>query len=218
MVKLTASLFVAFAFMVNASAKEGDDGYAVIYDGAIAMKKIPIERGNLYPWLDPSEIYISSCGFAQITYKQVDVVAFLAGDDNFSTKPSSFFYLTGEWCEVADALMETSSRAAHVIAYRTWGRKKYMLSRADVYVDNAGDAYVADKHFVEANNLQSLVQPIEQGDQNSGCFSPDRERPDMVDAQTNLATTGGLLCVTRGVRLKDFVLPANKSLERTRER
>lgn len=218
MPKFTAALLLALVFASTASAKDGEDGYAVIYDGAIAMQKLPIERGSLYPWLDPSDVYISSCGFAQITYKEVGAEAFIAGDDNFSTKPSTFYYLTGEWCEVADVLMETSYRAAHVIAYRTWGKKRYMLSRADVYTDNSGAAYVADKYFVETNDLQSLVQPIAQGDENSGCSSPDSERPEIFGGLTSLANARGLLCAKKGVFLKDFVLPANTSLERTRER
>src|SRR5881394_935200 len=143
MSKLALLCCVTYLCIAIASAGDWEDGYAVIYDGAVAMKKISIKRGNLYPWLDPSEIYIGSCGFARITYKEVDVVAFLAGDDNFSTRKSSFYYLTGEWCEVADALMETSYRAAHVISYRKWDGKKYILSQADVYTDNDGVAYVA---------------------------------------------------------------------------
>jgi hypothetical protein len=207
---LSALLLATWLGTPAARAAAREDGYAVIYDGAIAMEKLPRRRGNLYPWLDPSEVYIGSCGFARITYKEVDVVAFLAGDDYFSTKKSSFYDLMGEWCEVADSLMETSYRAPHVIAYRKWDGKKYLLSRADVYIDNEGTAYVADKFFVEENELQALVRPIAQGADNTGCFDEKRAPTETLEGASGLVRVGNLLCVTKGAPLRDFVLRIDK--------
>jgi hypothetical protein len=223
MTRFAALIILASLCAGCVHTQDGEGGYAVVWDGAIAMEKLPIERGNQYPWLDQSKILFWSCGFARLTYKEVDVVAFLAGDDDFATKDSSFYYMMGEWCEVADALMETSGRAAHVISYFNWRGKKYLLFRANVYLDNEGTAYVADKTFVEWNELQSLVRPIAQGEDNQGCFDLDRELPELLDDAASLATVGELRCATKGVRLKDFkgvrlkdfVVPASGSLKGT---
>jgi len=204
--RFSALLLLVGLGLGAANAKDADVGYAIIHGGAVAMEKFSIKRGNGYPWLP--DVLFWSCGFARITYEEADTVAFLAGDDNFSTKHSSFYYLMGEWCEVADALMEGGR--PHVIGYRSWRGKKYLLTRAVVYTDNDGTAYVADKSFVEWNELQSLVQPIAQGEDNGGCFDPAYELPELLDDRSSLVTVRDYLCATKGVRLKDFMLPAGK--------
>ena len=161
------------------------------------MEKLPHER-PLIVEVDGEEIYISSCGFADITYRTGPV---LRTHEEYSAEqgqPQSFSYLMGEFCEVADALLE--GNVLSLIAYYERDGVKYLTSiGAAVYSDENGALYVADAGFVEANELQPLARPIAHGENDDGCLESDASA--LTEGRVRIE---GRLCFAAGVYLSDI--------------
>jgi len=180
-------------------------GYAVVYDGAVAMRKPSAAEGGGglidYPWW-PDLPRFAACGFAQIEFNETPVQQPRARYEDEPRRRGTYRVMLGEWCVVADALLEAHERVQHLIRYREWNGKKYLLYHAQVYQDDAGAEYVAESDFIESNDLTPLLRDVAQGSSNFGCFSADY--PDELPRGEDLIRVGDEYCFRRGVYLQDL--------------
>jgi hypothetical protein len=189
------------------------DGYAVVYDGAVAMKKIPRKGMEEYPWINPNEILTNSCDWAQITYNEVPMRAPMDSYGEAKRSRSSYLYLTGEWCQTSDALLEANYRTQHVIYFREWRGKKYLMLWTRLYQDDEHRDYIAEKQFIDLLELQPLLHDIKQGRDNSGCIWPTNPELEEIKARETLIQVGKDFCFKQGVYLRDLSMSGNKSLQ-----
>jgi hypothetical protein len=206
----------AVAIAIAGCATRSTTGYAIVFDGAIAMEKVRREGIATYPWIDPSETVIWACDWAKITYNEVPLLIPADSYAEARKQRAAYFYLTGEWCQVAKALLEANHRVQHVVFFRQWERKKYLLSWTRLYHDNDNHEYIAEKAFVDLLDLQPLLRDIKQGNENSGCFwsvDPDLEE---IKAREVLVPYGEDFCFSKGVYLRDLVTAHNKSIQTSR--
>lgn len=186
-------------------SQDGITRFSVAFRGAIAMEKLPYKGPLIFEAPDGEEVYISSCGFANITYRTGPVLRTYEAYSDEEGEPHSFMYLMGEFCRVSDALLEQNFLS--LIAYYEREGVKYLAGNpAAVYSDHVGSLYVVDADFVEASELQALTRPIAHGENDEGCFDPD------VGAPTEgRVMVEGRLCFAAGVYLSDI---AGREVER----
>ncbi len=197
-------IFVAGMLLCGCTATDRI-GYAVVYDGATAVLKPQATRGLVYyPWQDPNEVFYASCGFAEITYNETPIFRPLASYADESRRKATYLVMLGEWCRVKDYLFEETGRARHLVVFRQWRGRKYLVDDAIVYHDDGDAEYVADKAFIERIELTSAVRTISQCRENNGCFGAEDPTLEVMKGNSTLVKVGEDYCVGDGLYLQDL--------------
>lgn len=163
------------------------------------MEKIPDSMPGPVEGPDGTSIYITSCGFARISYQTLSLNEFLE-DLGASGRSESFIWLMGEWCQSSPALLERNHRARHLLGYTRPDDENILQFFLEIYVDESGDSYVSDSEILEFHELQYLSRPIPHGRRDSGCTS----LPATESEQQGRVPVGDMYCFESGVYLKDL--------------
>ena len=202
----TALTTLAFAVIWLAGCMTTSEiEYAVVYDGAVAMKKPPAHNTRFsYPWQNSSEVLYWTCGFAQLTYNDTPIKEARSSYADQVRRRTTYLAMIGEWCKVTPFLFEESHRSQRLIAYRRWKGRKYLLESSVVYQDNDGADYIAEKDFIEHDELKQLLRNVAQGSDNTGCFWPENPKLELMRETEDLVRVGDNYCFRAGVYLQDL--------------
>jgi hypothetical protein len=207
-------------------ATESELRYAVVRGEAVAMKRLPPSPGpgTSYPWqtrwLAPGDILYYTCGFARITYLDADVSTPLHSRERSEFKPRNYMVMTeGEWCRVDRSLLGDPPWGHHLIAYKTYRGKRYVISTAQIFTDADGRDYIGNRDAIDYLGLTPLLSDLTQqrdatyegeesnwtwdSHRNDGCYSKEQADDEFsIEQQKNLLVpVEDLFCFQKGVLL-----------------
>jgi len=200
--RMTRNLLISVSRLATAqlaSAQTSPYRFAVAFDGATSMEKIPDSMPGPIEEPDGTSIYITSCGFVRISYQALPLNEFL-DDLEASGQSESFIWLMGEWCQSSPALLERNYRVQHLLGYTRPEDENILQFFLEIYEDESGDFYVSDSDILEFHELQYLARSIPHGRHDSGCIP----RPATELEQNGRVPVGDFYCFESGVYLKDL--------------
>ncbi|MEO8314124.1 MAG: hypothetical protein ABI645_04950 [Pseudomonadota bacterium] len=211
MILLLACILIADG-AVPAPAADGT-GYAVV-DGVVTFRRIKGGDPNgLYPW---ERAELERQRREERRQGEMETVVISNGGS-----PVDFTYslyrlgntahpqywrargLLGEWGRVGEFILESP----HLVKYRKWKGTSYMLESVLLLTDGAHQLFVGDQAFISEQGWSGLVRQVANPEEGTACRAEGalflaRERALRDEGAT--AKSGGPLCVTQGVYLKDI--------------
>ncbi len=136
-----------------------------------------------------------SCGFAEAGYRRVTTPGVARLNDDANAKSWKALVLLGHYCKLNEYVLD----GWHLVAYRTWRGKDYLIDFAEILVGEDGRLYVDDSNFIENTELESVAHSAAQTSDAAVCAESGSE------------------CPNRRIYVESIPMPANNSLERKRE-
>ena len=164
-------VWLALAFPLNAVCSENLE-FAVV-SGVESLQRVRT-GSSLFPWDHeaPGEVIVSlSCGFAQVEYARVTTPGLARLNDDLNRKPWKVLALLGHYCKLSEFVLED----LHLIAYRKWKGKDYLINLADILVGEDKRLYVDDSDFIEHTGLESLAGAEAEKSGSPDCVDPGPE-------------------------------------------
>ena len=192
------SILVSVALAFPLSAVCADNLEYAIVSGVESLQRVRTTSSS-FPWerAEPGEIIVSlSCGFARVVYARVTTPGFAKLHDDPNSKPWKLLVQLGHYCKLNEFVLD----GWHLVAYRNWRGKDYLISYAEILVGEDERLYVDDSDFIEETGLDSVAGSAAQTSDSADCPESGSE------------------CPNRRIYVDTIPMRANKSLERTRER
>jgi hypothetical protein len=161
------ALLIGLAFAFPPSALCADNLEYAIVTGVESLQRVRT-ASSLFPWdrAAPDEVLVSlSCGFVQVVYERVTTPKIARLDDDYKTRPWTAFVHLGHYCKLNEFVLD----GWHLVAYRKWKGKDYLISYAEIRVGEDKRLYVDDSDFIEDTGLESLSGPAAQTSNSADC-------------------------------------------------
>jgi hypothetical protein len=164
---------LALSFPLSAVCAENLE-YAIV-TGVESLQRVRT-ASSLFPWdrAAPGEVILSlSCGFARVEYQRVTAPGIAKLHDDPKSKPWQVFVLLGHYCKLNEFVLD----GWHLIAYRKWKGKDYLIDYAEILVGEDERLYVDDLNFIVQTGLESVAGPAAQTSDSADCAESDSECP-----------------------------------------
>ena len=194
---------VSYEFIVvqttNSAVRIGDDNGFYSFP----WHRVPGERADID--LGPDEILVSNgCGFAVYEYQAVTLEQFqrLEGSDSGPAGSIVAKGRIGEWCRISTHIYELET----LLVTRAWNDDVYIVDSAEVFFDDAGDAYLIDTHFIRDWELGEHLVPIPNAGDQEGCWEAEGLPADWQRdlEREGYSHFGEYICATTAVYLRDI--------------
>ena len=136
------ALLIGLAFAFPPSALCADNLEYAIVTGVESLQRVRT-ASSLFPWdrAAPDEVLVSlSCGFVQVVYERVTTPKIARLDDDYKTRPWTAFVHLGHYCKLNEFVLD----GWHLVAYRKWKGKDYLISYAEIRVGEDKRLHVDD--------------------------------------------------------------------------
>jgi hypothetical protein len=141
-----------------------------IVTGVESVQRIRTGENNL-PWdrAAPGEVIVSlSCGFARVVYERATASKISTLDDEAESKPWSVLVQLGHYCKLQEFVLD----GWHLVAYRMWRGKAYLVDFAEIRVGDGRRLYVDDSRFMEDTGLEAVVGAAARTGETEACAEP----------------------------------------------
>ena len=176
------AMLICLALAFPPSAVCADNLEFAIVTGVESLQRVRTASGQ-FPWdrAAPGEVIVSlSCGFVQVVYERVTTPGISRLNDDFSKKPWKALVQLGHYCKLNEFVLD----GWHLVAYRKWRGKDYLISYAEIRVGEDKRLYVDDSDFIEETGLEILSDPADCAEPGPECTN-HRIYVDTIPMQAN---------------------------------